>query len=558
MKKFISFLIVCMLLCSSVFAVDYRMINLPEFSNVDNFSEGLCAVQDKLSGRWGFVDTDKKWVISPQFQSASYFKNGLCAVNTINGESVLIDKKGNIIIKRPEFSNYINSENFYVEKHGKYNIVFDGDSFSWITLLDENYNPIVPTDAKLRTFNASTNGMMYKSKTVFWSVSQKRVYNYKGIDITEKLAKERIALSVETVVNNKYIIGQIDSKIKCFDIYGNKIAEFKTDSKYSLDGDFIVCKNKIYNIAKNKIVFENKENDIEKIETYYSKFFTVKRQNGTSALYSSQGDILVDFGKWDYIYPSSVSNNIVVSTNGKYGVADYNSKLLLPVDFGMGKVFASNSGTMEYSPLSDDGKYAGLIKNGSLVNVDLSTLKSHYGNSETELGYKYHLCGNTLLDNNLNAIYTFDKSTDFSSLAFLDDGRIKVSRKSNPQTYGFFVLNSGGIKVELDNTRLAFDVLPVIKNGRTLVPMRAIFEALGADVEWDGKTQTITAKNKDVTIQMQIGSNTLIKNGESLKIDVCPQLVGGRTMVPVRAVSDSFNVTVDWNGYTQTVSLFTN
>jgi len=559
MKRIISVLLICVLFCGTVFASNnYSIIKMSEFAGVGEFSEGLCAVQDKNTSRWGFVDTSKKWVISPQFQSASYFKNGLCAVNTVDGESVLINHSGKIVFKRSEFKSNIDSDIFYVEKHGKYYIVFDGLSYSWVTLLDEKYVPITSNDVALRTFRTSSSASPYGSKTLFWEENQNGVYNYKGVNITEKLTSENITPSVDMPVNNKYIIGKADGKIKCFDIDGNKLAEFDNTGNALLDGELLVCNNKVYKIADGKTIFADDTINVESIETYYNKFFTVKKKNGTSALYSADGKILVDFGKWDYIYPASVSNNMVVSINNKYGIADYTGKLLLPLEYGMAGVFVSSKNPMYYSQLSNDGKYVVLTKNGIAVNVDMKTLKCHYESTGMRDGYKYHVCGKVLLDNRFNAVYTFASDTSFSSFDFLDDGRVKLSHNTTPRTYSFLILNDGGIKVELDNSRLAFDVLPIIQNGRTLVPMRAIFEALGADVEWDGKTQTVTAKNKDVTIKLQIGNNVLIKNGQKMQMDVSPMLIDGRTMVPVRAVSDSFNVSVDWDNYTRTVVLFTN
>ncbi len=109
------------------------------------------------------------------------------------------------------------------------------------------------------------------------------------------------------------------------------------------------------------------------------------------------------------------------------------------------------------------------------------------------------------------------------------------------------------IKVLLDGNELAFDVPPQLINSRTMVPMRKIFEAMGANVDWNGETQTVTATKDDITVIMQI-DNTVIKvNGENITLDVPPQLVDSRTLVPARAVAESLKAKVDWDGDTQTV-----
>jgi len=109
------------------------------------------------------------------------------------------------------------------------------------------------------------------------------------------------------------------------------------------------------------------------------------------------------------------------------------------------------------------------------------------------------------------------------------------------------------VKVLLNGKRILFDQPPIIQNGRTLVPLRAIFEAMGATVEWDQKTQTVTASNGEITVVMKVGDNTMLKNGTKITLDVPPQIVNNRTLVPARAVAESFEADVQWDGSTQTV-----
>lgn len=112
-----------------------------------------------------------------------------------------------------------------------------------------------------------------------------------------------------------------------------------------------------------------------------------------------------------------------------------------------------------------------------------------------------------------------------------------------------------GVSVFLDGELLVFDVPPQIIDGRVMVPMRKIFEVLGATVGWDGDTQKITAKKQGATVVMQINSNFLSVNGNILDLDVPPQLVGERTLVPVRAIAESFEIDVFWNSDLNAVSL---
>ena len=97
------------------------------------------------------------------------------------------------------------------------------------------------------------------------------------------------------------------------------------------------------------------------------------------------------------------------------------------------------------------------------------------------------------------------------------------------------------IEVYIDGEKLECDVNPKNIDERVLVPMRAIFEALGAKVDWNGETRTVTATRGDDVMKITIDSNELFKNDESIALDVPAKIVDDSTLVPVRAVSESFD-----------------
>ncbi|KUO50246.1 MAG: copper amine oxidase [Desulfitibacter sp. BRH_c19] len=104
------------------------------------------------------------------------------------------------------------------------------------------------------------------------------------------------------------------------------------------------------------------------------------------------------------------------------------------------------------------------------------------------------------------------------------------------------------ISVLVDGLPTNFDVEPIIENGRTLVPFRAIAEDLNVKVEWDGGSQTINATDKGTSIQLQIGSSTAYINEMAVTLDVSPQIINGRTLIPLRFFSEAFNCNVEWIG----------
>ncbi len=90
-----------------------------------------------------------------------------------------------------------------------------------------------------------------------------------------------------------------------------------------------------------------------------------------------------------------------------------------------------------------------------------------------------------------------------------------------------------------------------------MVPMRKIFESLGAVVTWDDASQTATGKKGDTIVNISINSKTLFKNGVPKILDVAPALIDARTLVPVRAIAESFDCNVEWIAETQTVKITT-
>ncbi|MCT4618989.1 MAG: stalk domain-containing protein [Marinisporobacter sp.] len=109
------------------------------------------------------------------------------------------------------------------------------------------------------------------------------------------------------------------------------------------------------------------------------------------------------------------------------------------------------------------------------------------------------------------------------------------------------------IKVSVDDKILSFDVQPQIVEGRTLVPFRGIFEALGSDVDWDGENKTAIGMRGNIIIKLPIGEKKAYKNDQPVEIDVPATIIEGRTFVPVRFIAESLGAMVTWDGGTKTV-----
>lgn len=97
------------------------------------------------------------------------------------------------------------------------------------------------------------------------------------------------------------------------------------------------------------------------------------------------------------------------------------------------------------------------------------------------------------------------------------------------------------------------NVMPFIEDGVTLAPIRAVTEALGAEVIWNSETQEIDIKKDDININMTIGDNIAYINDNEVLLDVAPQIRDDRTVVPMRFIAESFNLNVDWDGNSNTI-----
>lgn len=111
------------------------------------------------------------------------------------------------------------------------------------------------------------------------------------------------------------------------------------------------------------------------------------------------------------------------------------------------------------------------------------------------------------------------------------------------------------IKVYVNGRRILFDTDPMLVNSRTMVPVRAIFEALGATVAWDNNTNTAIGVLGGTTVKITIGQSYLLKNGEAKELDSPAFLTSGRTYVPARAIAESYDCTVEWDNDTRTVTI---
>lgn len=110
------------------------------------------------------------------------------------------------------------------------------------------------------------------------------------------------------------------------------------------------------------------------------------------------------------------------------------------------------------------------------------------------------------------------------------------------------------ITVLIDGEKVEFDAQPVMKNDRVMVPVRKVFEKLGAEVLWDPFFERVIINfNETDQIVMYVNEDLVLKNGIQMKLDAAPFVSQGRTYVPLRFISENLNQSVEWSGAEYTV-----
>ncbi len=188
----------------------------------------------------------------------------------------------------------------------------------------------------------------------------------------------------------------------------------------------------------------------------------------------------------------------------------------------------------QYEALMESGDEAG----AALLTAELDTLKIQF--VEAKAAMKEIMEQRKLL---AKSEYTVEE------LATFEASVEKISSDADVAK----VLSVGSVSVK--KNLIKFDTPPYIKGGRTVVPVRAITEGLGAEVSFNPETFEVTIVKGDTTIILSIGSNVAIVNGESVELDSQSEITNSRTYVPIRFIAETFGLTVDWDAETETIDI---
>ncbi|MDR7855050.1 stalk domain-containing protein [Tissierella sp.] len=160
------------------------------------------------------------------------------------------------------------------------------------------------------------------------------------------------------------------------------------------------------------------------------------------------------------------------------------------------------------------------------------------------------------IDNNITYYYTLRAVYRDNTLGELSN---EVAIKSNLYNRNI-VLEVGSKYMVVNGQRKEIDpgngTKMVIKNGRTFLPIRAVIESMGGTVEWDQSAKKVSIYLRNKNIQLWIGEKTVVVNGSYMESDVAPYISdSGRTMLPLRFITENLDCKVDWDGTTKKVTI---
>ena len=313
---------------------------------------------------------------------------------------------------------------------------------------------------------------------------------------------------------NKYA-----SPLEIYDINGNLIKEYKLDRLYDKSA---------YGQHACEIGYDN--------GTYYAKL----REYGTehSSYYTPERVIKsTDFVNWtetDEEVPRNIGNirmkNSKIAVENSQNYYDVVSENYPDLDLfymlGDYLIYRDDDGNLYFS---NDGVYLLKIDYPEELHAQDKVERTHYAvqcayETQQEIVIDMYKDGESILQIKLpkNELYT--------GLSEMQDAAYVVF----------------GEKL------LGFETPPVIENDYTLVPMRFLFEQMGADVEWDQETMTATATKNNTAVAFSINDTNAEVNGSAATMDVPARLINDKTMVPLRFLSEEMGYTVTWDDTTRT------
>ena len=558
-KRFVGlFLILCILVTMIPLEIAAEENMIFDAYLDHNQSDGYNKV--KKDGKFGFVDEYGDLQIPCCYEDATDFHNGYAFVKN-NDKWGLIDKQGNIII----------------------DFVYDGTSSSDGNAFNEGYASVKSND---KWGVIDVNGKLivpflydyiFDFQYGYAVVKKNNTYNLidsSGATVLKKWYDNLVVFRQDNII---FLIVKNQDKYGCIDINENTIIPFKYDileNLHAADGYMFHNEQNpftptAYNvlvakIGNNRGIIDLHDETIIPFE-YRSIRNIYNKENGIfakdSLLFCEKslfpGEKIIINGENTEIFSCGYTGN-AENFNEGLGSVDYNDS-----NFRIKTSFINSLGAETISHIYDDAYpfkegLAAVKKDekwGYINSSGITVIPFIYDEATMFDNGRAIVAQNRLrgvIDKNGNIVIPCEHKNIFlyDNYAIINDDGFDVGIYKDKKFHEYIVKFDNvqkPISVYLNDKKIKFDVSPTIENGRTLVPVRAIFEEMGMSVSWDADSSTVTATGNGNAISMRINEKKATVNGKTYFTDVPARIIEGRTVVPIRFISESLDTFVEWN-----------
>lgn len=498
---------------------------------------------------------DCEYAVDPVYDYAGTFSGGVALVNE-NGSNAVIDTFGNKVV---EASVVRLRSNGLIMVVGENDLAafFDSKGNRLTEYVYDTY-PLIDKKFQTKTYRFGYYDGDGKSKLIPVSRNKKYgfinewgtevippIYDYAyGFeDGLARICSQGILSEYGTYTNGKYgFIKEDGSVVLPPDSYW--IAGNLENYAYAANG----TSSKVL-IDKNGKVMPADELGYAAID---ASFFELTDSEGRIGIADSEGNIVIPM---DFYYSIDLLGDGYFIID-RQRIVNHNNELVFEVSEGE-TVSPLYVGIYEKSPFAKVSR-----KKDSESSDTLSGLVNVKGEMvlDTEYSTVYDLGENLIYaqTNEKNFLFDYQGSLlcelNGNNCGRCVDGLFSIMDFDTGR-YGYLLNPLTHPKVLVNSVQIKTDVYPIIINSRTMVPMRAIFEKLGAEVQWNESERTVEVKHGDVSVSLKIGDSVLYKNGDAVEIDSPAIIKNDRTLVPLRAISEALGCVVEWSDKERTVDI---
>lgn len=493
-----SFSLISLFLFIFSYTVSASFAVLPEFESAEGFNGLLAPV--KIEGLYGFIDRSGNLIAKPEYTAADKLNNGYFKVRK-NSKWGAVNSKGEVVADfiYDECSAVIANELWVVMKDGKWGAV----------------------------------DMQGVTRVAF-------IYDYLG-DFTGPLAP---------VSNGGYWTDNTAAKYKAY--FGNNYGYITPDGEISIKMQYDFAAP--FKEGRARVFTGDAWHYIDSAGLTrggpydegedFSEGLAAVSKNGRWGYIDQNGTEVIDI---TYLNAESFADGAsvvgdIVNDAYQEGVIDKSGNLIVPL------IYDSISAFSEGAAIVQKGELYGFIntKGEEITPVSFSQKPLDFNEGvalvKSDAGDRFiNKKGETILETGASK----GMSSVFGGMALVKTGSGK---------FGYVkVMPGAGVRVMLNGETLKFDQDAVIMNDRTMVPLRVISENMGAEVSWDGDTKRVYIKSRGSEIIAEIDNKILQKDGQEIELEAPPVILNDRTMVPVRAIGEGIGALIEWDGDCNTV-----